>query len=127
MLLMIMPGLACGPFMGASKAQAAQVVSMQGMPGCEGMGMAGQERASDGSHAFFKDCAKVDLSGTGHVLLQAPDEGGKIFFAAWAQIETPDYRFTPADSHAIRGPPPDWPRPSQTQPSLLLTTQRFRE
>jgi hypothetical protein len=125
-LLMVTPGLACGPFLGAAKAQAAQV-SMPGMPDCKGMGMGNdQKKAGDGGdHVFFKDCAKVDLSGVDHTILKAPDFGGKIFFIASAAT-TPDYSFTPASDNTIRGPPPDWPGLYETQPSILLTTQRFR-
>lgn len=124
MLVMLTPGLVCGPFMGMDKAQAAQ--SMQGMEDCPGMGLADQEQAPDSDHVFFKDCSKTDLFSACHAALEKPDLDGKVFFVAWADI-VPAYVFTPADFHAIRGPPPDWPDFSQTQPSILLTTQRFRE
>lgn len=126
MLLMVMPGLACGPFMGLAKAQAAQMSSMPGMEDCEDMGVEGQNKAPNGSHIFFKDCAKTDLHGTSHTSLEKPDLGGKVFFAAWAAA-TPDHSFAPAGFHAIRGPPPDWPDLSKTHPAILLTTQRIRE
>lgn len=125
MLLMVTPGLACGPFLGIGKAQAAQV-SMPDMPDCKGMGMEGSKKTPDSEHVFFKDCSKVDLFGADHASLEKPDLGGKVFFIAWAAT-TPEYNFTPAAANAIRGPPPDWPDVSQTQPSILLTTQRFRE
>jgi hypothetical protein len=126
MLLMVTPGLACGPFLGAAKAQAAQV-SMPGMPDCKGMGMDSQKKARNGGdHVFFKDCAKVDLSGVDHANLKAPDLSGKVFFVALLAT-TPDYSVPPPAANAIRGPPPDWPGLSETQPSILLTTQRFRE
>jgi hypothetical protein len=121
MILMLTPGLACGPILGVAKAQAAQA----SMPGCKGMGMDSQKKAPDGDHVFFKDCMKIDLYSASHVSLKVPDLGGKVFFIAWA-IATPDYGFKPAAYHAIRGPPPDWPGISETQPSILLTTQRLR-
>lgn len=121
MLVMLTPGLVCGPFMGMDKAQA-----MQGMEDCPGMGLADQEQAPDSDHIFFKDCSKTDLFSAGHASLEKPDLGGKVFFMAWADI-VPAYVFSPADFHTIRGPPPEWPDLSQTQPSILLTTQRFRE
>lgn len=125
MLVMLTPGLACGPILGADKAQAAQP-SMPGMSDCKGMGIDSQKKASDnGDHIFFKDCAKVDLSGVDHASLKAPDLGGKVFFIAWT-APIPDYSFKPGAYHAIRGPPPDWPSISQTQPSILLMAQRFR-
>jgi hypothetical protein len=126
MLVMLTPGLACGPFMGMDKAQAAQ--PMQGMEDCPGMGnMDGAQKTSkDESPMFFKDCLHVDLqSADHHADLKKPDTG-KTFFIAWVDIVS-SYVFTPSDFHAIRGPPPDWPDLSETQPSILLTTQRFRE
>lgn len=124
MLVMLTPGLACGPFMSVGKAQAAQV-TMQGMPDCEGMG--GQKKTPNGDHIFFKDCSKTDLFSADHASLEKPDLGSKVFFVAWVAA-VPEYSFTPAETNAVRGrPPPDWPGLSETQPSILLTTQRFRE
>jgi len=122
MLLMLTPSLACGPILGAAKAQAAQAA----MPDCKGMGMDSQKKVPDGDHVFFKDCSKTDLFGADHANLEKPDLDGKVFFVAWA-TKTPEYSYTPAGANAIRGPPPDWPGLSQTQPPILLTTQRFRE
>ena len=125
MLMMLTPGLACGPFMNAGKAQAA-AVSMPDMPDCKGMGMDSQKKSADSDPVFFKDCTKTDLYSADHASLQKSDVVEKVFFMAWAAV-TPDYSFSPTGSHAIRGPPPDWPDISQTQSSILLTTQRFRE
>ncbi len=122
MLVMLTPGLVCGPFMGMGKAEAAQ--SMQGMENCEGMDS--QKKASEGDHVFFKDCSKTDLYSADQSSLQKPGIDAKVFFVAWADA-TPTYVFNPADVHSIRGPPPSWPDISQTQPSILLTTQRIRE
>lgn len=122
-LVMLTPGLACGPFMGMAKAQAAQ--PMMDMPDCKGMGMDGPEKSSD-ERVFFKDCSKTDLFSADQASLQKPDIDGKVFFTILVDA-APVYIFNPADTHSIRGPPPDWPDVSQTQPSILLTTQRFRE
>ncbi len=122
MLLMLTPGLVCGPFM--AKAQAAQ--PMMDMPDCKGMNMDSSE-TSGSDHVFFKDCSKADLFSAGHASLEKPNLDSKIFFIAWEADIVPGYVFTPADFHTIRGPPPEWPDLSQTQPSILLTTQRFRE
>lgn len=125
MLLMLVPGLACGPFMHAGKAQAAS--PMQGMGNCHGMGMDASKKAPGyEGRFFFKDCMKADLSGVDHVDFKAPDLSGKAPFIAWVAV-IPDNSFRLAGIQFIRGPPPDWPDHSQTQPSLLLTTQRFRE
>lgn len=121
---MLTPGLACGPILGAAKAQAAQ--PMQDMEDCKGMEMDSPEKIPGGDHVFFKDCSKVDLFSVDQASFEKPNLDNKIFFTAWVAT-TPDYSFTPAVNHTIRGPPPDWPDLSQTQPSILLTTQRFRE
>ncbi len=122
MLLMLMPGLACGPFMDAGKAHAAQ--PMQGMENCPGMD--GSQKTPDHEgKVFFKDCMKNDLSGVDHTVLKTPDLGDKVLVA----IETatiPDFGFAPPNAQTIRGPPPDWPAFSQIQPSILLTTRRLR-
>ena len=123
MLVMLTPSLACGPFLSTGKAQAAQ----SSMLDCAGMGMEGQNKTpSDGDHIFFKDCSKTDLFSADHAVLEKPDLGGKIFLAAWVAA-IPEYGYMLTGTNAIRGPPPDWPSLSQTQPSILLTTQRFRE
>lgn len=125
MLVMLTPGLACGPVLGMAKAQATQI-AMPDMPDCKGMGMVDQKKAPDGDHIFFKDCSKTDLFSADHASLEKPDLGSKVFFVAWVAA-VPEYSFTPAETNAVRGPPPDWPGLSETQPSILLTTQRFRE
>lgn len=121
-LIMLTPGLVCGPFMGMDKAQAAQ--PMPGMEDCKGMGTT--EGAPAGDHIFFKDCSKVDLQTADYpASLKTPDISGKTYTVAWTAI-VPAYDFTPSAANAIRGPPPDWPAFSQNQPSIILTTQRFR-
>ncbi len=96
---------------------------MQGMP-CHDQ-MDSKQDLSKGV-MLFKDCMKVDLSKVDHSTLQKPDLTGKIFHVAWADT-VPAYNFIPTSQNLIRGPPPDWPGLSQTKPSILLTTLRFRE
>ena len=124
MVLMLTPGLVCGPFMGMGKAQAARPMMMD-MPDCKGMGMDSAKETPGSDHIFFKDCSKTDLFSADQASLQKPNLA-KVFFVAWADT-SPGYIFTPTDFHSIRGPPPDWPDLSQTKPSILLTTQRIRE
>lgn len=128
MLVMLMPGLACGPFMSASKAHAA-TVQMKGMTHCHDTGLdkdSGSKKISDNdSLMLFKDCSKADLYGADHVSLKKPDTA-KMLFVAWSDIVLSPV-FTPADFNDVRAPPPDWPDISQTRPSILLTAQRFRE
>jgi hypothetical protein len=128
MLVMLTPGLACGPFMTVGKAHAA-AVQMKDMPNCHGMDMGkntdGKDTSAKDGPMLFKDCSKADLFSADHVSLKKLDVT-KAFFMAWAD-SVPAYVFTPVDFYATRGPPPDWPELSETQPSILLTTQRFRE
>ena len=128
MFVMLTPGLVCGPFMGTGKAHAA-TGQMKSMPGCHGMAMnddtGGKSLSGHDGTMLFKDCAKIDLYGADHAVLKKPDTG-KVLFVSLAGV-APVYVFTPADFHAQRGPPPDWHDLSQTRPSILLITQRFRE
>ena len=125
-LVMLTPGLACGPFMAATKALAAQPTAIADMPDCKGMmSMEAPKKQSGDEHTFFKDCSKTDLFNADHISFQTPDIDGKVVFAAWNNT-VPVHVFNPANIHSIRGPPPDWPDISQTQPNILLTTQRLR-
>lgn len=129
MLLMLTPGLVCGPFMAAGEAQAA-VTQMPDMPDCHGMEMGNKEtgnKKSSGGHygtMLFKDCAKVDLYSADHIGLKKPDMG-KSLFTAWADAPAQP-AFVPAASHAIRGPPFDARPIHINNHDLYLTTQRLR-
>lgn len=128
MFIMLMPGLACGPFMTAAKAHAA-TVQMKGMENCPGMGnmeKTDQKTSSKYGPTFFKDCAHVDLQNAdNHASLKNPDLSGSMFVLVFADTVQPE-RLSPKSVNAIRGPPPDRPALSETQPSVLLTTQRLR-
>ncbi|PZP56512.1 MAG: hypothetical protein DI586_03445 [Micavibrio aeruginosavorus] len=125
-LVMLTPGLACGPFMAATQALAAQPAAMADMPDCKGMmGMEAPKKETDDEHVFFKDCSKADLFSADHAPIKAPDFDGKVIFQVWASTVS-FLIFNPDNTQSIRGPPPDWPDVSQTQPSILLTTQRLR-
>lgn len=124
MMIMLTPGLVCGPFMAAGKAHAA---SMQ-MPHCHHMAMdrtAGSTKSPHDGTMMFKDCARIDLYGADHSALEKPDlKITKVFYdAAAAAI---DYDFKPVAYYQIRGPPPETARAGTTYPPLYLTTQRLR-
>lgn len=132
MLVMLMPGLVCGPFMaGIGKAQAATVRTAS-MPECHDMVMAGRNAADkkpakSDSTRLFKDCAGIDLCDTDHVVLKNPDMTGTLFPAAWTDGASRPVFVLSMDT-GIRGPPPDWPGLlSETRLPVLSTTQRFRE
>jgi hypothetical protein len=71
------------------------------------------------------DCMSIDLfSQDIQTALPQPEDLSDTVHFAWADL-TPDYSFQPANIHAIRAPP-DWSATPPGQPSLILTTQRFR-
>lgn len=115
-LVMLTPSLACGPFMPGGRTHAAKA-----MPACHGM----TAHANTHGTMLFKDCAKIDLQDANHAILKKPDAGKTFFLALTDAPERND--LTNTDFHDARGPPPDTPAVSQTKPSILLTTQRFRE
>ncbi|MBI2234451.1 MAG: hypothetical protein HYU57_05620 [Micavibrio aeruginosavorus] len=124
MFLMVAPGLACGPFMPAHKAQAAAPTT-----GCHEMAEKNVKPLHDNTSGptFFKDCQHVDLQNADfHADLKKPDDAGKTFTVSWAAILPPAANM-PVTGDAIRGPPPDRIAFSLTRPDILLTTQRFRE
>jgi hypothetical protein len=119
--VMLMPGLACGPFMSAKKAHAAAALN----PPCHEQMK--EKQNPEKETMLFKDCAKIDLYSSGaHDILKKPDIAAKTFFFTGADI-LPVAANALSDASSIRGPPPDWPAVSQTKPSILLTTLRFRE
>ena len=127
LFVMVMPGTPCGLFMTA-KAKAETHSMSASMPDCPGMGMdkdSGTHK-SDGP-TFFKDCLHVDLQTVdNHASLDKPILTSDVFTLAIAN--TPRLEISSQEnSHEIRGPPPDWPDLSQTQPPVLLTTQRIRQ
>ncbi|MCC6598093.1 MAG: hypothetical protein IT559_04835 [Alphaproteobacteria bacterium] len=74
---------------------------------------------------FMSDCAGVDMQKADTASYDKPDiKKDLIVYPLVADIAVS--RFLPTDVGTIRGPPPDWPAFSQTQPSILLTTQRLR-
>lgn len=133
MLVMLMPGLTCGPFMaGIGKAHAATVRA--GIMPCHDMAAMDKNargksptKSEHSGTRLFKDCAGIELCDTDHVILKKPDMSGKLFPATWTD-RTFHPAFTLSMDTGIRGPPPDWPGlVSGTRPPVLSTTQRFRE
>lgn len=125
MFLMVAPGLACGPFMGAHKAEAAPPQAT----GCHEMAGQSAKPSHDNisGPTFFKDCQHVDLqSADFHADLKKTDDAGKTFIVSWAAILPPAANM-PVTGAAIRGPPPDQTAFFPIRSDILLTTQRFRE
>jgi len=71
------------------------------------------------------DCMGVDLFQQDvQADVPQPDQSIYTIHFSWADLTT-GYSFRPSDLHFIRGPP-DGSRRTPDQPSLILTTQRFR-
>ncbi len=71
------------------------------------------------------DCMGVNLFQQDALVdVPQPDGSVDIIHFAWTDL-TANYSFQPTDIHGIRGPP-DWAGLTSNQPSLILTTQRFR-
>jgi hypothetical protein len=122
MLVMLMPGLACAMPQCMHHLDKAHMAAGKPCSGHENH----ESKAQNHPLMLFKDCAKVDMSAAcGDVVIKKQDFAGKIYVPAIHAFSTQVFGL--AERHAIRGPPPDWPDVSQTIPSILLTTLRFRQ
>lgn len=126
MLIMLTPSLACAMPVCADKAQAAATEQ----PCAEhhaghDTGSGKDSSSSPKGINFLIDCMGVDLQTADSASVQKPDIQAGPVFAAVINTDVPVIP-APVQSSEIRGPPPDWPALSQAQPSILLTTQRFR-
>jgi len=71
------------------------------------------------------DCTGTDMQLPQQISVSKPDLKNSLHFDfIWAD-EKPAFAPVLASNKGIRGPPSDWPDLSQTQPSILLITQRF--
>jgi len=120
MIMMLMPGLSVDWVLGAPKARAALT-----MPDRPCQCQIDRLRAMPRAH-LFKDYSKAHIYKAVHDCgVQQPDCAGKTIYVEWGSCS----RLAPLhcpNQLSIRGPPPDWPELSQLQPSVLLSTLRFR-
>lgn len=121
-LIMLTPSLACAMPACAPKAKEVAAVSQPCAdyhPGHE----SGKKETGKGN--LLLDCMGVDLQKADTVSLDKPDLK-KDFFVYTPTDDPLAGQITLTDAGSIRGPPPDWPSLHETQPSILLTTQRLR-
>ena len=127
-LLMLMPGLACGQWMCMKKAQAAEPQTHQAASQEMPCHKTKADSQSDGNAnlMFMKDCAKSDLfKSDTQTSVKKPDMGKTFFFAL---ADAPALRpALAASDYTIRGPPLDWPDVTQTDTPIILKTLRFLE
>ncbi len=126
MFIMFMPSLACAMPVCAEPAQTAKPMAMAEMP-CHGMEHHGDKKEKKSSSGMLmKDCMGLEFQVADDApSLHKPDVT-KDPPAILAAYILPVTTWTLADTRGIRGPPPEWPALSQTQPSIILTTQRLR-
>lgn len=118
MLVMFTPLLVCAMPLCNAAASAKSPVHCAGH-------MAAQDKKTPGKLTFMSDCMGVDIQKADTAGLEKPDLKSEPVFYAVADILAPSTVFYYA-ANTIRGPPHDWPALSQTQPAILLTTQRLR-
>lgn len=126
MLVMLTPSLACAMPICADEAQAAATEQPCAEHHAGHDTDSGKESSSSPKGVnFLIDCMGVDLQTADSASVQKPDIQAGLIFSAVINTDVPVIP-APAQSSEIRGPPPDWLALSQTQPSILLTTQRLR-
>lgn len=119
---MLTPSLACAMPVCADEAKA---VAVKEHCADHAPGKAKQDKKS-GKVTFLKDCMGLEFQAADKgPAVQKPDQVKSFSFIIPADIN-PVSTWTLSDIGGIRGPPPDWSDHSQIQPSILLTTQRFR-
>lgn len=122
MLVMLTPSLVCAMPICTDEALAAKA----GVPCADQAGHHGDKKEDKSSKlTLMSDCAGVDMQKADTVSFEKRDLKSDLFpFVLVDDLSLDNVAHT--DAGNIRGPPPDWPALSQTQPSILLTTQRLR-
>ena len=120
MLAMLTPGLACDWVLGTSKAHAALITQL---PKSD---LHINKNQTIHKVMLFKDYSKAHLITAGDTsLLHKAAFQGKVFPMAW-QVTASAQASIPSEKILNRGPPLNWPKLSQLQPPLLLSTLRLR-
>lgn len=120
-VIMLTPVLTCA--MAVCPMQAAKAAAAE-KPCHHSSGENKQNNPSKSGPMLVLDCMGIDLFSADNTIdLQLNQQIDTLHFA-WVDLTT-DYGFLPAHDNAIRGPP-GAERISQTQPAIILTTQRFR-
>lgn len=121
MLVMITPSLACAMPICADGKEAARIEQKP----CAEHHSDSQKDESKGKVRLLIDCTGVDLQvADSQADLKAPNTQPDVSVYTLTDetlLSQHDYIIS-----KIRGPPPDQPSLSETHPSIILTTQRFR-
>lgn len=126
-IVMLMPSLACAMPVCGPQAQAEAAKKQPCAEHCtDCAGHAHKDQKKSGKPMLMKDCMGLEFQVTDNgPSIHKPDVT-KDAPAILAAHVLPVMIWTPGDAVEIRGPPPEWPALSQIQPSIILTTQRFR-
>ncbi len=122
MLVMLTPSLVCAMPVCTDEALAAKAK----MP-CVDHAPHHSDKKENKSNkpTLMSDCAGVDMQKADTASLDKPDlKSGSVVYILADNARVDWLLHT--SLRFIRGPPPDWPALSQTQPAILLTTQRLR-
>lgn len=120
---MLTPSLACAMPVCADKVEA--VKTQQPCAGHASEHHGSKSEPKGNKAGLMADCMGVDFQKADTASLEKPDlKSDSVVYALVADVVIAPTPHT--DVGTIRGPPPDWPALSQTQPSILLTTQRLR-
>ncbi|MCK6418896.1 MAG: hypothetical protein L6Q57_08195 [Alphaproteobacteria bacterium] len=122
MIVMLTPSLVCAMPICTDEALAAKAQ----MPCADHADHQGDKKEGKSDKlTFMSDCAGVDMQKANAANFEKPDlKSGSLLFLLLDNLALDN--LSHADAGSIRGPPPDWPGLSQTQPTILLTTQRLR-
>lgn len=122
MLIMLTPSLACAMPICAGEA----ATKTAAKPCAADTKDHGSQPSETGKKlSLLKDCMGVDLQVADGISIHKPDLQDVVIFMQTLNrdrpVSGPDNK-----TDGIRGPPPDWPSIKSFQPSLILSTQRFR-
>lgn len=122
MLVMLTPSLVCAMPMCTDEALAAKAK----VPCADHASHHGDKKEGKSNKlTLLSDCAGVDMQKADTASFEKLDlKTDSLLFVLADGLALDNLLHTNVGN--IRGPPPDWPALSQTQPSILLTTQRLR-
>lgn len=121
MFLMLMPSLACAMPLCAGGKQA----ETMHQPCANHQTGHHKGKKETGKINLLVNCMGVDMQQADMTRISKPDL--KTDFVVYVPVtDIVSHQIAHTGAGSIRAPPPDWPDLYETQPSLILTTQRLR-
>ncbi len=121
-LLMLTPSLACAM---PTCADDKQQVETKNQPCADRHSEHGKNNKDSSTVNFVVDCMGVDMQLADTASLDKPDFTTDVVIYAFA-ADVVNNQLIQTEAGTIRGPPPDLLSRYETQPSIILTTQRYR-